>query len=231
MPVQGAEHPGVAGIGRFAVPDRVRELRAWGVALVGCAVLVVICIFFVDRPAARFAHDIIGRHAVFLEMTRIPEYMATAAAILAAVLGIVAWARGAIGGALRVLFAAALSFIVAQAIKDQLKFDFGRLWPETWVNHNPSFIDTGNYGFFPFHGGAGWGSFPSGHMTAITSAMAVLWMAWPRWRPLWAAAAVTVAVGLYGMDYHFVGDMVAGSFLGSAVGVGVARLNSIGVRA
>jgi len=203
------------------------DLRPWLYALLACAALSTLCVLFVDRPAARFAHDVIGRHDLLRDLTLIPEYLLPAAAILVVVLGLTALARGRLPYHTRVLLLASVSFILAQAIKDQLKYAFGRLWPETWVNHNPSFIDTGDYGFFPFHGGPGWGSFPSGHMTAITSVMAVLWLGWPKLRPLWAGLVALVAIGLYGMDYHFVGDMVAGSFLGSAVGAGVARIGKI----
>jgi hypothetical protein len=58
-----------------------------------------------------------------------------------------------------------------------LKLAFGRTWPETWTNRtNPSWIDNGVFGFFPFHGGSGWGSFPS-VIQPSPAAMAVLWCA------------------------------------------------------
>jgi hypothetical protein len=40
---------------------------------------------------------------------------------------------------------------------------FGRTWPESWLGDNPSWIRDDVFGFFPFHGGRGWESFPSGH--------------------------------------------------------------------
>jgi membrane-associated phospholipid phosphatase len=114
--------------------------------------------------------------------------------------------------------------LVAVSIKDQAKFAFGRLWPETWVYGNPSWIANGAYGFAPFHGGAGWSSFPSGHMTVITAPMVVLALAQPRWRWIAAIPVALVAIGLFGADYHFVGDMIAGTLLGwvcAAIAVGV----------
>ncbi len=118
---------------------------------------------------------------------------------------------------------------MSYAIKEQLKFDFGRLWPETWVDGNPSWIKDAAYGFFPFHGRTGWSSFPSGHMTAITAPVSVLWARLPRWRPVLAIPVILVAVGLYGADFHFIGDMVAGCCLGAACGIGVlAVLRRIG---
>ncbi len=127
------------------------------------------------------------------------------------------------------LIACCFAVLVSYAIKEQLKFDFGRLWPETWVDGNPSWIKDAAYGFFPFHGRTGWSSFPSGHMTAITAPVSVLWARLPRWRPVLAIPVILVAVGLYGADFHFIGDMVAGCCLGAACGIGVlAVLRRIG---
>ena len=39
---------------------------------------------------------------------------------------------------------------------------------------------------------------------------------------LWAGVPA-VAVGLLGMDYHFVGDVIAGGFVGGIVGTYTAR--------
>jgi len=99
-----------------------------------------------------------------------------------------------------------------------LKFAFGRTWPETWINNNPSLIGNGTYGFNPFHGGSGYNSFPSGHTTAVCAVAAVLWFAYPKLRPLWVLMVIAVGVGLIGADYHFVSDIVAGGFLGASTG-------------
>jgi hypothetical protein len=37
-----------------------------------------------------------------------------------------------------------------------------------------------------------------------------------------------VAVGLWGSDYHFIGDIIAGAYLGVACGVGMVGVVSIG---
>jgi membrane-associated phospholipid phosphatase len=194
-------------------------LRRYLMAFVICAALVVLAEAFVDRPAARFSHDVIGGNAVLLTMQRIPEWLTAVAVPLLVVTGLIHLGRGELRGPIRVLFLAPISLLLAGAIKDALKYAFGHTWPETWVNHNPSYIQDGVYGFFPFHGGAGWASFPSGHMTVVTSVAGLFWIAWPRLRAVWVLPPLITAIGLYGMDYHFVGDMIAGSFLGSAVAV------------
>src|SRR5262249_4160856 len=88
----------------------------------------------------------------------------------------------------------------------------------TWVRDNPSFIRDGVFGFNPFHGGPGFAAFPSGHTAAICAVMAVLWMCCPRFRLLYALAIAAVAIGLVGADFHFLGDVIAGAFLGISTG-------------
>ena len=61
-------------------------------------------------------------------------------------------------------------------------------------------------------------------MTQVTALAAVLWQRAGRWRWLWAALVVLVAAGLLGADYHFVGDMVAGAYLGAASAAGALAI-------
>jgi membrane-associated phospholipid phosphatase len=111
-----------------------------------------------------------------------------------------------------------IGLIVAEAVKSQLKFVFGRTWPETWVRNNPSFIHDGVYGFNFFHGGTGYASFPSGHTAVTCGVISVLWILYPKFRPFYAAVVLAVAVGLIGADYHFLSDVLAGGFVGTSVG-------------
>ena len=103
-------------------------------------------------------------------------------------------------------------------IKDQLKFVFGRTWPDTWINNNPSLIRDGVSGFNFFHGGAGYSAFPSGHTTVTCAVVAVFWVSYPRYRPLYAALVAVVVIGLIGANYHFLSDVIAGGFIGWLTG-------------
>ena len=61
-------------------------------------------------------------------------------------------------------------------------------------------------------------------------AMSVLWLACPRLRWLAAAACLLPAAGLLGMDYHFLGDLLAGALLRNFVaGIGMAHHAGAGV--
>ena len=55
-------------------------------------------------------------------------------------------------------------------------------------------------------------------MTVTCAAASVLWMSYPRYRPLVGAMAVAVAIGLIGANYHFVADVIAGGFIGWSTG-------------
>jgi membrane-associated phospholipid phosphatase len=65
-------------------------------------------------------------------------------------------------------------------------------------------------------------------MTRTLAMAAVVWVASPRWRWPCLVAAAAVAVGLIGMNYHFVGDVIAGGFVGAIVGVYVAHGFALG---
>ena len=53
--------------------------------------------------------------------------------------------------------------------------------------------------------------------------MTVLWICYPRFRPLYALCMAAVAVGLVGANFHFLSDVIAGGFLGISAGwLGVA---------
>ena len=201
-----------------------RILPGGALALVSGLLLVGLSMLFLDRAWSTWAHGRLHGIRSFIWLTWIVDPVPPLAAVGLVGAGAAAaagWRSGRWGG---ILLAACLATVAAIVLKDQLKFAFGRTWPETWINNNPSWIGSGSFGFQPFHGGQGWASFPSGHMTVITAPMAVLWRMLPRWRRLWGALAALVAIGLLGADYHWVSDVVAGLHLGAAVGCGLAGL-------
>jgi membrane-associated phospholipid phosphatase len=198
--------------------------RPFLVAAVSCIGLVLLAIGFADRPFSTWAHAKFHGDHGFIWLTWIVDPippLAVAGLIGAGIAAAAGWRPGAKG---RVLLAACLSTVAALVVKDELKILFGRTWPETWTNNNPSWIGNGTFGFEPLHGGAGWFSFPSGHTTLITAPMMVLWLCVPRLRALWAALIALVVIGLLGADYHWLSDTVAGFYLGLAMAVGMVAL-------
>ena len=195
-------------------------------ALLAILVLVPCAVLLLDRPISTAMHGF-GRPALAVWLTHIADWPVPLAIVvlMAGGLGALAgWRPGSTG---QVVLAASVATLVARAGADGLKLAFGRPWPETWVDANPSWIGTHVFGFFPFHGGRGYASFPSGHMVDIAAPCAVLWRTVPRgrWGRWLAALLVTaVAAGLVASDFHFVSDVLSGLGLGIAAGYGVAAL-------
>jgi membrane-associated phospholipid phosphatase len=203
-----------------------RLIRTTLIAMVVCAALVAIGYFFVDRPVAFWVHDHgVSKLAVLKWITYVPPAAETWSPLVL----VVVMLRRALGTVTRfewALFVAAIALMVADEFRESLSAVFGRYWPETWRDNNPSLISNNAYGFHWFKTGSAYGSFPSGHMARTVAAAAVFWIAFPDWAVRIAAIAVTfaMAVSLVGMNYHFVSDVVAGSFLGAIVGAYAATL-------
>ena len=127
---------------------------------------------------ALFVHDYF-RHShrtVVDELSHFPNPLLLLAVVLSVILGL----RMILGRPLSQhqanTFVCSLAVIFTETIMNMLKLIFGRTWPETWVDNNPSFIRDGVYGFHFMHGGSAYQSFPSGHMAATCTVISVLWI-------------------------------------------------------
>lgn len=181
------------------------------------AILVVMCYFFVDRPVAFYVHDHgLAKYRVFKWLTYPPPWLQDWSPLVLTLL-VVRRVWGPFSKCEKALFVSLLSLIVADQFRTSLGDVFGRYWPETWHDNNPSLICNGTYGFHPFQLGDDVGSFPSGHAARILGFAWVWWLAMPRWRPLLVLVCVPMLASLVLMNYHFVGDVVAGCVLGAVV--------------
>ncbi len=187
-------------------------------------VLLTFSYFFLDRQLAEVLHPYTNGVPFFVWLTYIASPLAPLASILAAFIGARALARGSITARKSALLRASCAILIAGVLTFELKDVFGRTWPETWVNNNPSFFKNGVYGFFPFHGGQGYRSFPSGHTTAIAAAAGALWCLWPKLRWLGVLLALAVGIGLLAADYHWLSDIMAGAIVGVTTGVVAAKI-------
>jgi membrane-associated phospholipid phosphatase len=193
-------------------------LRNWGLGFLGTAVAVIVSYLWLDRPIAQIAHDDLQRFHLFEKLTHIPDALTPLAVVAVLVLGLRGMTRQPLSRFQSVLLLSGASLAVVMILKVQLKLAFGRPWPETWMRNNPSFIRDGAYGFHPFHGGGAYASFPSGHAAMICTVMTVLWICYPRFRPVYGLCMAAVAVGLVGANFHFLSDVIAGGFLGISAG-------------
>lgn len=206
----------------FPPTDRDGVLRS---ALI-CGVLVGFSIAFADRPLATWSHAHLHGMFLFVWMTRIVEPvpdLALAGLAGYAIARLAGWRPGPVG---QTLLAFCLATLLALALKDRIKYLCGRTWPETWTGANPSWIADGIFAWEPFHPGEGWRSFPSGHTTLIAAPMSVLWCRLRLHRARWLVPVpvILVAAGLIGADYHWLSDVIAGAFLGTAAGLGTIAL-------
>lgn len=214
------------------MPDDVfrRLLVRSLIALAAGAGLVGLGYVFVDRPVAFYVADHgIDRSSLLRDLTYPPAYVLNVAPLLLAVAG----ARRAWGPLSRLEWACVLalvSVLLAEQFRESISYLAGRYWPDTWIDDNPSLIRDGAYGFHPFHGGRAYGSFPSGHTARTVAFVAVWWIAYPWSRWLGVAVTAAVAVGLVGMNYHFVTDVLAGGIVGGIVGAYVAAFAELGYR-
>jgi hypothetical protein len=115
------------------------RLKIWLTAFIATSAVVVLCYLYVDRPVAFFAHaNTVPNRRYFDMLTRISEYLFVAAAVAFVVFGLRTLVTARWHKWQAALLLCGITLAVAETIKDELKFAFGRTWPETWVNNNPS---------------------------------------------------------------------------------------------
>ncbi len=182
-----------------------------------CPVLVLFSIEFIDRPVEAFvaAHQ---RFQPFFDVLAGPSLLSLPfACVFLLSCGFRAISGVRSGQAKPLFLTVSLAIIAATALKDELKWAFGRPWPRSWIEY-------GVYAFHPFQTGSLYGGFPSGHTAYITAPMCVLWVLAPRYRVLWGGLIAMVMIGLVGAGYHFVGDTIAGFFVGLTAAAGTLAL-------
>jgi membrane-associated phospholipid phosphatase len=195
---------------------RLRGLPPWLAALLLCAISVAVSIACVDRPLARYVHRFDGTDALS-GVSHLPGWAIPSGIVVFALVAI-AFAAGYRNVFTDFALRCGLAIIAGSALKDALKFLFGRTWPERWLQGNPSYIADGVYGFWPMHGSAGYEAFPSGHTTVGVAALTLVWLRWPRLRLLCTLAGTGLIALLVGGDFHWLSDTIAGGFLGATVG-------------
>jgi membrane-associated phospholipid phosphatase len=199
-------------------------LRKWTISLTGTASAAAISYEWLDRPIALIFHQTVAHPEPFAELTHLPDPFVPLAVIVFIGLGLWNLSGRVLSRVQNCALLCSISLIVAETTKAQLKFVFGRTWPDTWIHNNPSFLRDGVYGFNFFHSGPEYASFPSGHMAVTCAVASVLWIYFPKARMLYTVGALVVATGLIGANYHFLSDVIAGAFVGVSSGWMVTSL-------
>lgn len=195
--------------------------RAWLFAFAVTAIAVVVCIAYVDRPVAVFFEAHLRHTAAWgwLAGALAPLNLAIVVALLF-LLGCGSWIIS--GRPLRswtqIPLLCAWAAMWAAAAETIFKRIFGRDGPD------PRFVREHIYEFRLLHGDPRWESFPSGSAAISAAIVAVLWILLPRWRALGATIVVLLCLVVVIANYHWIGDVIAGAFLGASIGWMTVRL-------
>jgi membrane-associated phospholipid phosphatase len=106
---------------------------------------------------------------------------------------------------------AAISLPFAYLLKSILKIIFGRINTRVWLQTG------GSMNFHWFSGLENNGGFPSGHMTVFAAFFVAVWLYYPNYRRISAAALSLLGMALIVTNYHFLSDVVVGFYAGLLV--------------
>jgi membrane-associated phospholipid phosphatase len=197
-----------------------RVFKNWLVSLCLTAAAVWLSILWLDRPIALWVKNIFGEWRVPQGLTDSPvSSTSLLPAIVFVLCGLVAVMGRRFSKVETTISLCAISTLAGIVIKDQLKFVFGRTWPDSWAPNVLSFIHNGVYGFNYFHSGKSFESFPSGHATVAASILSVPCILFPRLRFLGAICLIGIDIALVALNLHFLSDVIAGSFTGVSMGL------------
>ena len=112
----------------------------------------------------------------------------------------------------------AISVVFAYFAKTNLQYLFGRYVPKYPNAHQLLFVRKPH--LYGFHG---WivGSFPSGHMSFFTALLVSIMLFYPKLRYLVITLLCILSVLLVAFNYHFVSDVIAGTYLGAVISFGL----------
>ncbi len=214
-------------VAKPASSDFATLARHTVLAILIAAVAVTICFFFVDRPVAYFVADHeLPKVPVFKWLTYPPPIVESWLPVVLAALMIRRRVRS-----LRSVGENAVRFLPkpdrGERIPHLARPRIRPLLARDLVSKQPVAVWHGDYGFAPFGRGDDVGSFPSGAYCAKRGTVERLVDRFPRARLLYVLIVVPMASSLVAMNYHFVGDIVGGAFLGGIVGTYAARLAGI----
>ena len=186
-------------------------LQIWLLSLLACAAALLFSFAYLDVPIALYFWRV-GRVLRPLDKTFGTAVILSAESLVVLALFVARLVRGHLSPFGEVLAIACLTSICAYAINsDVLKVVFGVPKPD-------EVMDGVTHAFY-FLTGSGDESFPSGHMV-LAGAFAGVLMRFYR-ASIWPLSALLVlAAGLLVVgDWHFLSDVIAGTFLGVSAGI------------
>jgi membrane-associated phospholipid phosphatase len=176
---------------------------------------IVVCVCFIDRPAAEFFNTYVRNCAVsdwikslLASLVLIPVsallFLSGSGCWLLSGRQLGRWAQKPLLCSWSTIWALAAEFVS--------KNIFGRGWPD------PTYIESHLYGFRFLHAGPHWTSFPSGTATIAAAISTTIWIVAPRLRPPLPFLTVLICGGVVVTNGHWISDVIAGAFLGASIG-------------
>ena len=203
-------------------------LKRFLLVLIGTIAISALCYFFVDKPIAFW----FSKHHPFPEellllITYIPKVFDVVSALGVFVVHMFSWMIGRVSNFLRNLTLTSITLVITDFWTEWMKFMFGRYWPQTWtVDHNPSLIDTDDYGFHFFASKTeAFQAFPSAHTSLTIASVTFLALRYPFLRMPAMLICISVPLSLVALNYHFLGDTIAGAGLGYMVAYSIDTFN------
>jgi membrane-associated phospholipid phosphatase len=191
-------------------------------SLAATAAAVTLCVLYLDIPLARACRPLFRRNSLWGRLTAdIPDLLQLAVVIITVIFALLYFYR-----VHRRIFnrftwfclLTACAVPVSFALKALFKFLFGRVNARYWLSHPDA------YRFDWLHGSGNFSGLPSGHMAVYAALAACIWSCYPRYRPHVLLGGLALSAALIATNYHFLGDVVAGVYLGVCVAVFTARL-------
>lgn len=170
---------------------------------------------FLDTVIARYAYRLISASDRLMQATSdIPDLLLH----MVIVITVLCWTgyffltrRGVRNRQTQFLKVCGTVVPIAFISKAIFQYGFGRSDPRAWL------FDHQLPRFYWFRADAGYGCFPSGHMTVFTALMTTLSKYYPRYRLVFLGMLPFLAMALIVTYYHFLSDVIAGACLGAMV--------------
>jgi len=191
------------------------NLTGWFAGSFCTVALVVLCDRYLDIPIALWVRDHLFVRAQWSDLTSdLPDLLlqlVLVTTVLSFTLYRLRRRRGLDDTVTRLAQLVYWASPAAYLVKALLKFVFGRVNTRFWLQ------EPGWYGFHWFQNRVGCEGFPSGHMVVVVTMLAAFTRFYPRWRICSLLVALLLGLALVATDYHFLGDVLAGAFLGLVV--------------
>jgi membrane-associated phospholipid phosphatase len=194
------------------------RLASWLCWLAVVTLTSIAMVGFVDAPLAFYVHDHVVSIVPLQKPLPLTEILLPLALVVSLILAIGVLRGRLLGEALLCCAMAAWAVMWSETFVVAFKRLAGRTLPITSIPNTPSLLTNGTYGFFPLHSGAGWESFPSGHVAAIAAVIGVLWHLDNRFRIGGAILLALAAADTVLHNAHFLSDALAGGFIGFSSG-------------